>query len=172
MSSVPTGISALEEARIDFARRSASGMPRRRTPISARSLAPPVFSTISCAKRSSVRRISSADMSWRFSMMRIGRSIVTQGRKTARADAMGTAGEAGMHGVRVVDSFAVSLPASARRHTDVDLSVRIGSLLLSNPVIAASVTFGYGVEFAHLVDLNSLGGIVVKGLSAQPMAGA
>ncbi|MGB7023057.1 MAG: dihydroorotate dehydrogenase [Candidatus Acidiferrales bacterium] len=66
----------------------------------------------------------------------------------------------------------MSLPASARRPTDVDLSVRIGSLLLSNPVIAASGTFGYGVEFAHLVDLNSLGGIVVKGLSAQPLAGA
>ncbi|MHB8539601.1 MAG: dihydroorotate dehydrogenase [Candidatus Acidiferrales bacterium] len=72
----------------------------------------------------------------------------------------------------MVDSFAVSQPASARRPTDVDLSVRIGSLLLSNPVIAASGTFGYGVEFAHLVDLNSLGGIVVKGLSAQPLAGA
>ena len=72
----------------------------------------------------------------------------------------------------MVDSFAVSLPASARRPTDVDLNVRIGSLLLSNPVIAASGTFGYGVEFARLVDLNSLGGIVVKGLSAQPLAGA
>jgi len=72
----------------------------------------------------------------------------------------------------VVDSFAVSLPASVRRPTGVDLGVRIGSLLLSNPVIAASGTFGYGVEFAHLVDLNSLGGIVVKGLSARPLAGA
>ena len=72
----------------------------------------------------------------------------------------------------MVDSFAVSLPASVRRPTGVDLGVRIGSLLLSNPVIAASGTFGYGVEFAHLVDLNSLGGIVVKGLSARPLAGA
>lgn len=53
-----------------------------------------------------------------------------------------------------------------------DLTVRIGTLLLSNPVIAASGTFGYGIEFAHLVDLNCLGGIVVKGLSAQPMEGA
>ncbi len=66
----------------------------------------------------------------------------------------------------------MSSPASARRPTDVDLSVRIGTLLLSNPVIAASGTFGYGIEFAHLVDLNSLGGIVVKGLSAKPMEGA
>jgi dihydroorotate dehydrogenase (NAD+) catalytic subunit len=61
---------------------------------------------------------------------------------------------------------------SARRPTDVDLSVRIGSLLFSNPVIAASGTFGYGIEFAHLVDLNCLGGIVVKGLSVRPMEGA
>ena len=43
---------------------------------------------------------------------------------------------------------------------------------LANPIVAASGTFGYGVEFAHLVDLNRLGGIVVKGLSVQPMDGA
>ncbi len=52
-----------------------------------------------------------------------------------------------------------------------DLSVEIAGLRLKNPVIAASGTFGYGVEFAHLVDLNSLGGIVVKGLSREPMPG-
>lgn len=66
----------------------------------------------------------------------------------------------------------MSSPATTRRPTDVDLSVRIGTLFLSNPVIAASGTFGYGLEFAHLVDLNALGGIVVKGLSAKPMEGA
>ena len=54
----------------------------------------------------------------------------------------------------------------------VELSVTVGSLRLSNPIIAASGTFGYGVEFAHLVDLNRLGGIVVKGLSLESMAGA
>ena len=54
----------------------------------------------------------------------------------------------------------------------VDLSVNVGSLRLSNPILAASGTFGYGVEFAHLVDLNRLGGIVVKGLSLDPIAGA
>ncbi|HSZ20945.1 MAG TPA: dihydroorotate dehydrogenase [Candidatus Acidoferrum sp.] len=53
-----------------------------------------------------------------------------------------------------------------------DLSVNLGALRLSNPIVAASGTFGYGVEFAHLVDLNRLGGIVVKGLSLEPMAGA
>jgi dihydroorotate dehydrogenase (NAD+) catalytic subunit len=45
-----------------------------------------------------------------------------------------------------------------------DLSVRIGSLSLRNPVIAASGCFGYGVEYADLVDLASLGGVAVKGL--------
>jgi dihydroorotate dehydrogenase (NAD+) catalytic subunit len=53
----------------------------------------------------------------------------------------------------------------------IDLRVSVGAVSLKNPIIAASGTFGYGVEFAHLVDLNRLGGIVVKGLSAQPMAG-
>ena len=54
----------------------------------------------------------------------------------------------------------------------VDLSVEIGALHLGNPVIAASGTFGYGIEFAQLTDLNRLGAIVVKGLSLQPMEGA
>jgi len=54
----------------------------------------------------------------------------------------------------------------------VDLAVNVGALRLSNPILAASGTFGYGVEFAHLVDVNRLGGIVVKGLSLEPIAGA
>lgn len=54
----------------------------------------------------------------------------------------------------------------------VDLTVEVGALRLSNPILAASGTFGYGIEFADLVDLNHLGGIVVKGLSLEPMAGA
>jgi len=54
----------------------------------------------------------------------------------------------------------------------IDLGVQLGSLRLRNPVIAASGTFGYGVEFAHLVDLNRLGGFVVKGLSREPIEGA
>jgi dihydroorotate dehydrogenase (NAD+) catalytic subunit len=75
----------------------------------------------------------------------------------------------------MVDLLSVSSPESARlleRPSGVDLRVSVGTLHLKNPIIAASGTFGYGVEFAHLVDLNRLGGIVVKGLSAQPMAGA
>ena len=54
----------------------------------------------------------------------------------------------------------------------VDLRVHIGAVRLANPILAASGTFGYGVEFAHLVDLNRLGGLVVKGLSLEPMNGA
>src|SRR5690348_3540066 len=45
-----------------------------------------------------------------------------------------------------------------------DLSVRIGSLTLKNPLIAASGCFGYGVEYADVVDLSSLGAVAVKGL--------
>lgn len=45
-----------------------------------------------------------------------------------------------------------------------DLSVAIGSLRLANPFMAASGCFGYGVEYAELVDLSSLGAVVVKGL--------
>jgi len=54
----------------------------------------------------------------------------------------------------------------------VDLTVQVGAVRLRNPILVASGTFGYGVEFAHLVDLNRLGGIVVKGLSREPMEGA
>ena len=52
-----------------------------------------------------------------------------------------------------------------------DLSVKLGSLELSNPVIAASGTFGYGVEFAPFLDLNRLGGLCTKGLSLKPRLG-
>lgn len=54
----------------------------------------------------------------------------------------------------------------------VDLSVQVGALRLRNPIITAGGTFGYGVEFAHLVDLNRLGGFVTKGISRQPLEGA
>ncbi|MBW2030031.1 MAG: dihydroorotate dehydrogenase [Deltaproteobacteria bacterium] len=53
----------------------------------------------------------------------------------------------------------------------VDLSVTIGPLELKNPVIAASGTFGYGLEYQSIVDLNLLGAIVVKGTSLAPKDG-
>jgi dihydroorotate dehydrogenase (NAD+) catalytic subunit len=49
--------------------------------------------------------------------------------------------------------------------------VQVGALRLRNPIIAASGTFGYGLEFSHIVDLNRLGGIIVKGLSREPIEG-
>jgi dihydroorotate dehydrogenase (NAD+) catalytic subunit len=52
-----------------------------------------------------------------------------------------------------------------------DLSVSFAGLQLKNPVIAASGTFGYGVEFEDVVHLSKLGGFVVKGLSREPMIG-
>ena len=52
-----------------------------------------------------------------------------------------------------------------------DLRVKIGSIELKNPVLTASGTFGYGREFSSLIDLDLLGGIVVKGISLKPREG-
>ena len=54
---------------------------------------------------------------------------------------------------------------------DPALATSLCGIPLRNPVIAASGTFAYGVEFAALLDLNALGGLVVKGLSRQPIEG-
>jgi dihydroorotate dehydrogenase (NAD+) catalytic subunit len=51
------------------------------------------------------------------------------------------------------------------------LATDLCGVTLRNPVLAASGTFGYGVEFEKLVDLNALGGLVVKGLSREPIEG-
>ncbi len=52
-----------------------------------------------------------------------------------------------------------------------DLQVEIGSLTLKNPVLTASGTFGYGLEFEQFFDISVLGGFCTKGLSLEPMAG-
>ena len=52
-----------------------------------------------------------------------------------------------------------------------DLAVELGPLRLKNPVLTASGTFGYGLEFLPFLDLAQLGGIVVKGLSPRPRRG-
>jgi len=52
-----------------------------------------------------------------------------------------------------------------------DLSVEIGGIRLKNPVIAASGTFGYGREYANLIDVSRLGGICTKGLTLHPRSG-
>ena len=52
-----------------------------------------------------------------------------------------------------------------------NIETTIAGIHFQNPVLTASGTFGYGQEFAHLIDLNKLGGICVKGISAEPMSG-
>lgn len=60
---------------------------------------------------------------------------------------------------------------TADRKGSPDLGVNIAGIPLKNPIIAASGTFGYGIEFEDVVHLGRLGGIVVKGLSKEPMIG-
>ena len=52
-----------------------------------------------------------------------------------------------------------------------DLRVNIGSLKLKNPVMTASGTFGYGIEFADFIPLDGIGGIIVKGTTLLPREG-
>ena len=52
-----------------------------------------------------------------------------------------------------------------------DLSVKIKDLKLKNPVMTASGTFGYGLEFADFVPLEEIGGIIVKGTTLEPREG-
>jgi len=57
------------------------------------------------------------------------------------------------------------------KSTCVNLSIDLGPLRLPNPVTVASGTFGYGVEYAQLLDLNQLGAVVVKGIRLEPVRG-
>ncbi len=52
-----------------------------------------------------------------------------------------------------------------------NLSVKIGELILNNPILTASGTFGYGEEYASVLDLNRLGGMVTKAISLEPRPG-
>jgi len=55
--------------------------------------------------------------------------------------------------------------------SSVNLTVKLGSLIFKNPVLTASGTFGYAAEYKKYMDLNALGGFVVKGLSVNPKKG-
>jgi dihydroorotate dehydrogenase (NAD+) catalytic subunit len=61
--------------------------------------------------------------------------------------------------------------SAASPKNSADLSVRFCGIQLKNPIIGASGTFGYGLEFEDVVHLDKLGGFVVKGLSREPMTG-
>src|SRR5579872_1626645 len=69
-----------------------------------------------------------------------------------------------------MSEIAQTSPASPST-TTTDMSVSFAGLQLKNPIIAASGTFGYGLEFEDVVHLDKLGALVVKGLSREPMAG-
>jgi dihydroorotate dehydrogenase (NAD+) catalytic subunit len=68
-------------------------------------------------------------------------------------------------------SDTATAPPRRKREQAPDLSVTIAGVKFKNPVIAASGTFGYGIEFEDIVSLHKLGGFVVKGLSREPMPG-
>ncbi len=63
------------------------------------------------------------------------------------------------------------MPSDSGGNPSPDLSVSFAGIDLKNPILAASGTFGYGVEFEDVVHLDKLGGFVVKGLSREPMIG-
>jgi dihydroorotate dehydrogenase (NAD+) catalytic subunit len=62
-------------------------------------------------------------------------------------------------------------PKDDTRPVKPDMTVRLAGLELANPVIAASGTFGYGIEFEEIVSLDRIGAFVTKGISLEPMAG-
>src|SRR5512143_3848732 len=64
---------------------------------------------------------------------------------------------------------AAGAPRSAAMKPD--LSVEIAGIRLKNPVLTASGTFGYGEDYRDIVDLNEIGGVIVKGVSLRPIAG-
>jgi dihydroorotate dehydrogenase (NAD+) catalytic subunit len=73
--------------------------------------------------------------------------------------------------VRSAEQKTVKSGKTVTRGHKPDLSVDFAGIRLKNPVLTASGTFGYGEEFADLIDLNRLGGIIVKGISLKPIKG-
>jgi dihydroorotate dehydrogenase (NAD+) catalytic subunit len=73
--------------------------------------------------------------------------------------------------VRKGRSFKPKRSSGMIKAIDPDLSVTIAGLRMQNPVMTASGTFGYGKEYADLLDLNKLGALITKGVSLNPMAG-
>jgi dihydroorotate dehydrogenase (NAD+) catalytic subunit len=69
------------------------------------------------------------------------------------------------------DANASAALASAPEEFNPQMEIEIAGVRFQNPVWTASGTFGYGKEFAHLIDLNQLGAICVKGISPEPMEG-
>ena len=64
-----------------------------------------------------------------------------------------------------------SLQTESPVHADIDLSTKLGRLILPNPILVASGTFGYGREMQNIVDLSCLGGLLPKTITAEPRMG-
>lgn len=67
--------------------------------------------------------------------------------------------------------YVQKVPYLILRNCQAELNVNIGNLPLKNPVMTASGTFGYGIEYADFMDISRLGGIFVKGTTIQPREG-
>jgi len=76
-----------------------------------------------------------------------------------------------MSRARTIRSARPARASENGRAPAVDLSVRIGPLALRNPILTASGTFGYGDEYAHVVDLRAIGGVITKTITVHPRAG-
>jgi dihydroorotate dehydrogenase len=72
---------------------------------------------------------------------------------------------------QVTNSAQPAKQKTSHAHPALDMRVSVAGIALKNPILAASGTFGYGIEFEDIVSLDKLGGFVVKGLSREPMAG-
>jgi dihydroorotate dehydrogenase (NAD+) catalytic subunit len=70
-----------------------------------------------------------------------------------------------------ISFFCLFFMAQMKMKIKPNLSVNFAGIKLKNPVLTASGTFGYGEEYAEFVDLNKLGGVIVKGVSLKPMKG-
>jgi dihydroorotate dehydrogenase (NAD+) catalytic subunit len=102
------------------------------------------------------------------------KSAAENGKATAPAAASApaknakAAAKAAQPAVKEPKAPKLSKPAAS---SGVDMSISFAGIELRNPVLAASGTFGYGIEFEEIVSLDKLGGFVVKGLSREPLAG-
>jgi dihydroorotate dehydrogenase (NAD+) catalytic subunit len=73
--------------------------------------------------------------------------------------------------VRSAESKSIWSGKPVKRGARPDLSVELAGIRLKNPVLTASGTFGYGEEYADIIDLNRIGGVIVKGISLKPING-
>lgn len=99
-----------------------------------------------------------------------GDTLIFPEKKPAAAKATCASGEGLLAKAEALSAGGVAGNA-APETSDPDLSVTIAGVCFQNPVIAASGTFGYGSEYADLVDVNALGGICSKGLTLEPRTG-